>query len=290
MRILITGATGFIGRVLIPQLLTTHPDVQLLCVVRDKESARNKLPDTARIFFTEGLNRETIVEFSPKIVLHLAAFNTSSFDTAVIDRLIDSNIAFGVKLLDILSSCIELKLFVNTGSFSQYADGHRGAYLYSASKSAFEIFLDFYASRFGFKTITIVPYSVYGGDRTVKRIMDYIIESIDSVKPVEITEGLQQLDFIHVDDVVKAYIAVIDNYCMIPNREKLHIGTGQTHTLRDVAKIVEQITGKHCNIEWGTRPYRVDDIMYAKAPNMEYKFWEPTISLERGIALLVKDN
>lgn len=287
MRILITGATGFIGRVLVRAILEEYPDNRLLCIVRNKEQATKRLPKVEQIELVEGIDENVITQFSPEIVFHLAAYNTSSSDTEVIDKLIDSNITFGTKLLNAFAECKDLKLFVNTGSFSQYIDGRNDAYLYSATKSAFEVILKYYSRRFNIKYATLIPYSVYGGDRTVKRIMDYIIESIDSKEPIGMTPGFQRLDFIHVDDVVNAYIATISNYDVIHTGTKLHLGTGIAHSLQDLAKIVESISGGKCNIEWGARAYRPDDIMYACAPKDKIDFWEPHIGLEQGLQRLL---
>ena len=51
-----------------------------------------------------------------------------------------ANIEFGVLLLDVLSRCPAMKLFVNTGSFAEFRYGNGdfdAAYLYTASKTAF---------------------------------------------------------------------------------------------------------------------------------------------------------
>lgn len=115
-----------------------------------------------------------------------------------------ANIEFGVLLLDVLSRCPAMKLFVNTGSFAEFRYGNGdfdAAYLYTASKTAFRSFVDYYSTLSGFKYITAIPYSVYGGKMTVKRLMDYIKESMDAENPIDMTLGEQILDFIHVDDI-----------------------------------------------------------------------------------------
>ena len=59
--------------------------------------------------------------------------------------------------------------------------------------------------------MTAIPYSVYGGKMTVKRLMDYIKESMDSENPVDMTPGEQILDFIHVNDVASFFTHVLKN-------------------------------------------------------------------------------
>lgn len=266
MRILVTGATGFIGSTLLPRLRAAHPEASVLCIGRG------------------GLNRNIIQEFNPEYVIHLAACNTSLENEEVIDPLIDANIKFGVRLLEMVSSLPSLKLFINTGSFSQYTPVG-DAYLYSATKSAFEVFLRYFSHAHGLKYITAVPYSVYGGKTTVKRVFDYIAESMDATEPVKMTPGMQQLDFVHVDDIADFYIAAIENATQLTSGEVFHLGTGVTTTLREVAEKFEEVSGRKCNISWGARPYRDTDIMYACAPGQDSrdKIWHPKIELESGV-------
>lgn len=62
------------------------------------------------------------------------------------------------------------------------------------------------------------------------------------------------LDFIHVDDVASFFVHVIQNidkYQQLQNGEDFHLGTGRCISVRELAFIVEKVTGKHCNINWG---------------------------------------
>ena len=83
---------------------------------------------------------------------------------------------------------------------------------------------------------------------------------------------------------------VINNfkkYLQLRNGEEFFLGTGYGTKIRDVASIIEKITGKKCNINWGGRPYRSRDIMHAVAPiahNMELTGWHSEVSIYEGIA------
>lgn len=285
MRLLITGATGFIGSSLLPAVVCEFPGAKVLCPVRNQEKAA-RLRNYPGVILCDSLDAGAIADFSPDAVIHLAAYNTSGDTANLIEPLIESNITYGVKLLDILVRYCSVKLFINTGSFSQYTADRGDAYLYSASKSAFEIFLKFYASRFGLRYITAVPYTVYGGRKTVKRITDYIAESLDAPVPVAMTEGMQRLDFIHVDDVVRFFVEALRNTDLLVPGARYHLGTGRPVTLREVAVTLEEISGRRANIDWGARPYRPMDIMYAAAPSQTFrdKIWVPTITLRDGMS------
>lgn len=294
MRILITGATGFVGQNLVPMFANKCPDAEILLLCRNKEKARVLFSDDKAII-KDAEDWEGVKSFNPDVVLHLASLSTSRNDSEIIKPLLDSNILYGVRLLDALKGCEKLKLFVNTGSFAEYrwgAESINDAYLYTATKSAFKFFVDYYSQLTGYKYINVIPYTIYGGKPTIKRLMDYILESMDSKEPVDMTAGEQILDFTHVDDLCDFYVHVvsrINDLQQVKNGENFHIGTGKGTTIRELASIMEEVYGKKCNINWGGLPYRDRDTMHAVAPiakNMSLLGWQAKILLINGIKLL----
>ncbi len=291
MKLLITGATGFIGQNFLPEIIRQFPEIRILTVNRDVAKAIDMFPFEQCQHIS--LAAETIKNFNPEIVFHLATMTSSENNLEIIKPMIETNITFGAELLSILASCSGFKLFVNVGSFSEYSSGTekiKDAYLYSATKSAFRIFVDYYSQLKGFKYITAIPYSVYGGKTTVKRLMDYLIEAIDAEKPVSMTTGEQILDFIHVDDISSFFIQILKKLLLfyaLRNGEEFYLGTGKGTSICELATIVEKVSGKKCNILWGGRPYRERDIMYAVAPtfkNPEQINWKAKISIEEGLS------
>ena len=122
--------------------------------------------------------------------------------------------------------------------------------------------------------------------------MDYIIESIGAVTPVDMTAGEQILDFTHVDDLAGFYVHILKHlelFCGLDNGEEFHVGTGKGTSIRELVAIVERVFGQPCNINFGGRPYRERDTMHAVAPiakNLTLAGWRATISLEQGISMM----
>ena len=303
MRIALTGITGFVGQNLMPLIVKECADVEILTLNIESDLAKARQmydwPQCQHILTTE---LEKLVEFNPEIVLHLATVTTERNNTEIIRPMLSANIEFGVLLLDALTRCTGLKLFVNTGSFAEYRFGPsqiNDAYLYAATKSAFRHFCDYYSQLSGFKYITVVPYTIYGGKPTVKRLMDYIIESLDAETPIDMTAGEQILDFTHVDDLAGFYVHILQNkdlFYSLDNGEEFHVGTGKGTTIRELVSIVEQVFQRKCNINFGGRPYRERDTMHAVAPiakNLNLVNWRAQISLLEGVRsmrLSIEDN
>ena len=77
--VLVTGATGYVGRKVVVALLE-EKNVQIAIVVRNIEKAKCLL-DNSKIKFIDSKKdgwREEIKEFNPEIVIHLSAYLTSS--------------------------------------------------------------------------------------------------------------------------------------------------------------------------------------------------------------------
>lgn len=296
MRLLLTGITGFVGQNLLPMIVKELPNITIMTlnIPAELDKAKEMYPfRNCKHILTTDTN--SILDFNPEVVMHLATVTTSRNDTDIIKPMLAANIEFGVSLLDALSKCDALRLFVNTGSFAEYRFGTsqiNDAYLYTATKSAFRHFVDYYSQLCGFKYVTVVPYTIYGGRPTVKRLMDYIIESLDSPEPVNMTAGEQILDFTHVSDLADFYIHILrhpNKFYALKNGEEFHIGTGKGLSLRDVASVVEKVYNKKCNIHWGGRPYRERDTMHAVAPiskNLELVNWKAKIDVQRGIQMM----
>lgn len=295
MRLLLTGITGFVGRNLMPLIVGHCSDVEILTMNKDADLARRLYP------FKQCLHVGTddfdeVVSFNPEIAMHLATVTTERNDCEIIRPMLSANIEFGVLLLDTLRKCPAMRLFVNTGSFAEYRHGVSeidDAYLYAATKTAFRCFCDYYSHISEYKYITVVPYTVYGGIPTVKRLMDYVVESFSAEQPVDMTKGEQILDFVHVNDVAGFFVHILEHpdlFYMLNNGEEFHIGTGVGTSIRQMVAMFESVKGGRCNINFGGRPYRDRDIMYAVAPvakNMELVNWRARISLEEGIRMMI---
>lgn len=288
MNILITGSTGFVGRHLIPAL-QQNENYDLICVSRDVEKAKALYGDT-RIVYISTTELYKIQECTPECVIHLAAYLSSKNDSETLHSLLDSNIVWGVEFLNALKNCRSLKFFVNIGTFAEYRFGSMSvdnAYLYSATKTAFKQLLKYYADLSGYKFVHIIPYTIYGGEDSQKKIIDIIKDSFDATHPVLMTKGEQLLDFIHINDVVSFLNFVVTHMDILARIDDVdyHLGTGTGTSVRDLATMMEKKHGRHCNVEWGGIPYRERDVMYAVAPITKLLMlgWRPTCKLENYI-------
>ena len=102
------------------------------------------------------------------------------------------------------------------------------------------------------------------------------------------SQGVQNLDFIHINDVVEFFLRLVEKFSDVKNNDILFLGTGKTHTLREVSALIEKMTNRKMNINWGAHPPRERDTIYACAPIGKIQSilgWKPNISIEQGLKL-----
>ncbi len=293
MKVLLTGASGYVGQHLLRSLL--EKPYKIILLLRDDEKVKSLIadhPEKVRIvLLSDPMWKLQVEEEQPEVIVHLAAYLTSSDDNDVIDKLINANIVFGTHLLDALKG-YKPEFFINTGSFAEYTGEERKlspVYLYAATKTAFRSILEYYRKVIGFKVVNIIPYTIYGRGGGSKKMIDYIFDSLYASYPVNMSPGEQVLDFIHLNDVVSFYTKLIENYTKLDKDYcDFHLGTGKGTTPRQLALLIEKVFAGKTNINWGGKPYRVMDTMYAVAlPGLLAQTigWAPGINLEEGLFL-----
>jgi CDP-paratose synthetase len=281
MNILITGATGFIGKYLTKSLCSDHV---VKVVVRDEAKARSTFGNSVKYLSTKSSSfLDELKSLKVDVVFHLAG-NSSFNETPEVCRLlIEDNIQFGTLLLQGLSNS-NVKLFVNfTSSLSFLENEKQATNFYASTKLAFSEILNYMQSKSGFKVLDLVLYAVYGKGDTTKRAINYVIDSIVSTEPLLMSPGNQQLDFIHVDDVIKLCGLCIDSMDGFTSYSRIHVGTGISTSLRQLAVIVEDAMGVKPNITWGGIPYRTNEKLINVAPVHLNSFWKAEIKLNEGI-------
>ena len=262
-KLLITGGTGYVGSDLVNKLITEE-NMEIALVVRDINKARELFQNAVSYIAYDGIEefKANVEKFSPEIVVHLAAYSTSSDEPKDVTKLIESNIIFTSNLLIALENC-------NSGSFSEfhhYNNEYSPTYFYSATKTSARYIIEYYSKKNAFKFVNAILFTVYGKKNGSKKIIDYTMESLDSVTPICMSDGKQILDFIHIDDVVEFYSNLIVNFENLTiSKIDYDVGTGNCISIRELVKHIENITNKKANISWGANKNRKIDTLKACA-------------------------
>jgi CDP-paratose synthetase len=268
MSILITGASGFIGRHLCAQL--TKEGIPFVCLIRGAtDRSYFEQEGFKYIYFKPGDKDilDSLRENKVTGVVHLASRFAAEHSFGDIEDLITSNILYGTYILD-ASLQVGIKWFLNTGTFWQHYQGsnYDPVNLYAATKQAFEDIAKFYVEAHGLRFCTLKLCDTYGPGDTRQKIFNLFERSVAGKEVLEMSAGEQLIDMVHVDQVVATFIKLIHRLSHgIDGNEKCEsyfISSGRQISLKELAREYEVNNKVKLNIKWGTRPYRAREVMY----------------------------
>ena len=259
-KILITGATGFLGSHLLPTLIKKGYDIIIL-----KRSFSNiwRIQDVLHKIKSYDVDKIDIKKIFAENeiggIIHLATDYGRKNDNDI-TRMIEANIELPTKLLD-LGIKYGVNYFINTHTFANNKYN-----LYSSTKSAFIGIARYFIANYQVKVINMRLEYMYGEKDDYSKFVPFVIKSILDGKEIRATKGEQRRDFIYVQDVVDAYLKVLDNLGNLnDNFIEFEIGTGKSGTLRDFVSKIEEEINKKANIKWGAIPYGKNEIFDSKA-------------------------
>lgn len=277
IKILVTGARGFIGKNITHNLLENNQVVALL-KPNSKLGFYHKnlseyhydydLIDLIDLFRIENFD----------LVIHLASYYPNKHTNEDVDKILNSNLKLGTHLLQ-AASTTQTRKFINTLSHSQYYhnDSYNPVNLYAASKEAFTKLIDFYSDNYNIDVINLLLYETFGENDHRNKVLNLLRESISSKEVVNLSPGNQLLNFVHIDDVVEAYLVAIRLLFNSTMDRKNDYGVNSDQQV----KIVEII--KYFNLEEfvkiGGVPYRDREVMYPSYPFQKLPGWYPKRSL-----------
>lgn len=288
MRILVTGATGFIGQNLIKSL--ANQDHSLTVIVRNN-SDTTFIDPRAEVFYYSGNISELETFFRNHQfdgVVHLASLFLASHNPQDITPLIQSNIQFGTELLEVCKQT-QVKWFLNTGTFWQHyeSDSYNPVNLYAATKEAFEVIAKYYTQTSELIFTTIKLNDTFGPNDTRNKVFNLWQKIATSQELLDMSGGEQIIDISYIDDVIQAYNLLI-NQLDTPKKAELRnrsfaVSSPERMSLRNLAELYQKATNSQLNINWGKRPYREREVMLPWEHGEPIPGWKPQYSLTQAI-------
>ena len=288
-KIIITGATGFIGSNLVRFLVNKGFDIGIIIRSTSEMDILSDVKKNLKILYYDG-NIEQIIQFfeieKPSIVIHTASNFLSQHNPSDINSLIDSNIKFGTHILEAMRVS-GVENLINTGTSWQHYDNeeYNPVCLYAATKEAYQKLIDYYTSAENFKAITLKLFDTYGETDRRLKIINLLDKFSRNGGELEMSYGEQLLNLTHVNNILDAFNIAIQ---LIHSKEdKGHqiysLSSATNHSLKKVVEIFEKATDRRINIVWGAREYRKREVMFPWNKGVPLPGWSERISLEEGL-------
>ncbi len=273
--VLVTGATGFIGRHLVAALASKN--VTILCHSQaDGDISRDPLtyPDIGHVFHLAG---KTFVPESWERPFEFYAVNV--LGTVNVLELCRSRAAS----LTLISSYV-----YGTPAYLPIREDHPVTAWnpYCQTKLMAEDVARYYARQFGVKVAIVRPFNIYGPGQDSRFLLPTLIaQMLDSSDEIRVADLRPKRDYLHVSDLVALLIAAFEKRA----GGVFNAGSGTSVGIAELVQEISRAAGRDKPLRSEGRPREqevldtVADIAKARA-ELE---WQPSVGLRVGIAGMV---
>jgi UDP-glucose 4-epimerase len=289
-RVLVTGASGFIGA----RLCERAGDLGALV---HGVSRRPSPPPGAGVHWerldliNEAAVRVLVRRVQPDAVLHLASEVSGDRSSAAVLPMLHANL---VAAVNVMLACHETgcRRIVLAGSMEEPDLGDPEAVAqspYAVAKWAALTYARMFRALYELSVIHLRIFMVYGpGQRDLRKLVPYVTTSLLRGEAPELMSGDREVDWVYVDDVVDAFLAA----AVAPGADAapLDIGSGTLVTVREVVAHLRHLVGGSIEPSFGALPdRRLERVRVADPATAAAAIgWRPRTSLEDGLARTVE--
>jgi nucleoside-diphosphate-sugar epimerase len=293
--VVVTGAAGFIGRHVVQASVAAG--YQVLAV--DRVAAvypDGVISHVADLADPSALIPEGIAGSKGFILVHCAW-----------DMRRDGGYALQVEQVRLLAGLLDewtsrgLQRLIGLGSSEEY--GARSGWIheydppmmplspYGLAKYSAGLMVQAWSARSGISAIWLRPFLVYGPGQTGNQMLPYAVAQARKGEIAEFTDGMQERDFVYIDDLAaaigKAIAAESKGY------QVLNIGVGEPVKVREVLEYLSKQLNAERLFQYGVRPRRTGEPerQYADSSRAkELLNWRPEVGWQEGVRMMVRGS
>lgn len=280
--LLITGSTGYLGSYITDLFLKNN--YKILCTVHNDGLSLGYLQNYPNnlnfIDVDEKSFANKIKQFNPNLIIHTAARYENN--SATVEEIMDSNLYFPLRLLNIVLECDTKPLWINTNTSLP-----KMLNTYSLSKVQFAEWGKYYSLKNKIDFTDILLEQFYGPNDSGSKFFPFLLSKMEKGEDINLTDGLQKRDIIYVDDVINAFLLIaesrLEGYNLVP------LGTGIAPRIRDIVEELNQLLGYPSNLKFGAIEKRENepDILVADISKLKEIGFVPKVHWQDGLKKII---
>lgn len=281
-RILVTGASGFLGAHLVRRFATLGAETHAV-------SRSAAPPNPGWTTHTADLSdphaaADVVRSIRPDVVCHLAGEVTGTRDVRAVPPTLTNNVASAVSLLH-AATLAGAPRIVLAGSMEEPLPGEHASSPYALSKSVAASYADLFGDLWSVPVVRLRIAMAYGpGQRDERKLIPYVTTSLLRGVEPELTSGSRQIDWVYVDDVIDAFVAAAS----APGSAgtAIDIGCGSAVDIRSTVELLRELIGTDVEPRFGALPdrpldsARIADLSTAR----DLLGWRPSVPLADGLS------
>ncbi len=300
-KVLVTGATGFIGKELTKKL--TDMRKYEVHVLERYVTGRYKMDESGvkkhYATLTDYVAIKRIIrKLQPQYMIHLAAVSPVAFSYDNYIEVTETNYLGTINLAEVcFREVSNFKQFIMSGTSEEYgmtlntktqrltedSNLHPNS-PYAVSKVAADLYLRYMHEAYGFPCTILRPFNTYGRSDNNHFFIERTISQMLKNKEVTLGDPNAIRDWLFIDDHVDGYIKALGNKKAIG--ETIQLCTGKGYTTKETAEIIAKLVGYMGKIRWNATQKRPLDAKILIGDNSKAKQlmgWEPRYSLKEGL-------
>lgn len=289
----VTGASGFIGKQLVSELLSRNVNVIAIDIRFDDFLLKN---DKVVCIDCKGKSpfdlEVELKDLKVDVFFHLAWAGTSGELRADYNLQLD-NVRIACDYV-VLASRINCKRFIYASSITEmetyeYLQSDEpipsGGYIYGVGKLAAHLMCETVAKLNGVEFVPIIITNIYGAGEKSARLVNTSVRKLLNGEHCSFTEGYQMYDFIYITDAITSIVEVAEKGKAF---NRYYIGSGNPKPLRDYLLEMRDVVAPGVELGLGDISFNGIDIDYSqfKLKKVEEDTgYKNKISFREGIAM-----
>ena len=288
-KILVTGASGFIGPHLCRRLCRSGADVH--AISRKAYSSNENCPHWWHGDLTDISTVHNLLNtIRPDVIFHMAGRADGTRDLELVLPTFHSNLTTTVNLLTVATE-IGCRRILLPGSLEEPDVANTEVVPsspYASSKWASSAYARMFHKLYKTPIVILRVFMTYGpGKQDTRKLIPYVVTSLLSGQTPKLSSGQRKIDWIYIDDVIDGLISA----AQAPDVEgrMIDLGSGSLVSIQTIVKQLVNMTDSNLKPLFGTAPDRpMEQVRVANTANTRALIgWKPKTPLERGLKYTV---